>query len=242
MLTDMHSFPEFIDLDKVDLTDVGVAKKTRVTYTDHNEEINILLIKNIIVGHISLIHEIYDSDDMTHMHQIFSNLKNTIILHSKTLRQYPNLIDIIENNVSMIKSTYDKYVIHKMLINIKTGRYKDNMHFRSIADMNSTTPPIPAEERLLIEKKLPHLRFSRQIKKNQKPFNVGEIVGAKDKENKWWLSRVLHRYDTPDSEDYWYYIRFENHDSIHDEWINSKTYKVRSFNPRKHFLKRPLIV
>ena len=138
--------------------------------------------------------------------------------------------------------SYNRLVIHKMINNIKTDDYKNNIHFRESNTAVRNIPPMSVEERIIIEEKLPQYRYSRQIKKNQKPFNVGEIVGAKDKENKWWLARVLHRHDAPDCADYWYYIRFENHGPMHDEWISSKTYRVRYFNAKKHFLKRKIIL
>jgi hypothetical protein len=125
-----------------------------------------------------------------------------------------------------------------MLNNIRKKKFADNLHYREINQVMSSAPPIPVEERIAIEKNLPTFRYSRQIKKKLKPFKVDQIVGAKDKENKWWLARILHVHNTPNASHVWYYVYFEGWGSAHNEWINSSTYRVRAYNPRRHFLKR----
>ena len=240
--------PEFIDLSNIDLSDLGKPMVHKPEYINESisheyiDEMHILLIKSNIMNQITLIKDISDSEDKTHVHYLYSILKNTIIIHGKTLYKMPNYITEIDNYLSNIELNYNRYVIHKMLSNIKNNRIAENIYFRDITYTLSNIPPMPNNERIAIEQKLPQFRHLKQIKKKQKPFNVDEIVGAKDKENKWWLSRVLHRFDTPDTEDYWYFIRFENHSPLHDEWICSKTYRVRRFNPKKHFLKHIRVI
>jgi hypothetical protein len=243
--------PEFIDLSTTNLLDLG----TPVTYVkekpastesqymkEYESESHTLIMKSTILNQITLIQEIDDSEYKTVNHQMYNILKNMLILHGSVISRMPTFITEIENCMTLIELSYSRYVIHKMINNLRNGVHKDNIHFRESNTVVSNIPPMTVEERMAIEEKLPQFRYSRQIKKKQKPFNVGEIVGAKDKENKWWLARVLHRHDASDSPDHWYYIRFENCDAMHDEWISSKTYRVRYFNPKKHFLKRRRII
>ena len=164
-------------------------------------------------------------------------LKNTLIIHGDILYKMTDFTNEIDNYLSLIELNYNRCIIHKMISNIKNNNYMENIYFREATYAVSNVPPMSVTERMSIEENLPQFRYSRQIKKKQAPFNVDDIVGAKDKENKWWLARILHRFDAPETEDYWYYVRFENHGPFHDEWICSKTYRVRYFNPKKHFLK-----
>lgn len=242
---DSLDIPELIDLENMNLHEIDKSikiideKKHNNIYTnEHENDIHDLIIRSNILNHILLIHELSNNEDKTVQYQMYNTLKNLLILHGKYIHNSKIFIVDIEKHINLLELSYNRYVIHKMLNNIKKGNYKDNIHFREINIAVNNIPPISAEERIAIEEKLPQFNYSRQIKKNQKPFNVGEIVGAKDKENKWWLARVLHRHDAPDCADYWYYIRFENCGSMHDEWISSKTFRVRYYNPKKHFLKR----
>ena len=250
-VVDDLDLPDFIDLSTMNLRDLGppvtqpTEKKssTESQYMrEYDDEVHTLIMKSTILNQITLIQEIDDTEDKTVNHQMFNILKNMLILHGNTISKMPVFITEIENYMTLLELTYNRFVIHKMIKNLRCGDHNNNMHFRESNTVVSNIPPMTVEDRIAIEEKLPQFRYSRQIKKKQKPFNVGEIVGAKDKENKWWLARVLHRHDAPDCADHWYYIRFENHGAIHDEWISSKTYRVRYFNAKKHFLKRKRII
>ena len=194
------------------------------------------------MNQITLIHEVSESDDKTYLHQLYNMLKNTLIIHGDTLYKMTDFTNEIDNYLSLIELNYNRCIIHKMISNIKNNNYMENIYFREVTYAVSNVPPMSVTERISIETTLPQFRYSRQIKKKRSPFNVDDIVGAKDKENKWWLARILHRFDAPETEDYWYYIRFENHGPLHDEWICSKTYRVRYFNPKKHFLKSKRVI
>jgi hypothetical protein len=231
-----------IDTQKTIQIDTQKTIPKNTIYKEYTNELNTLLIKSNIMNQITLIHEVSESDDKTHLHQLYNMLKNTLIIHGKTLYKMTNFTNEIDNYLSLIELNYNRCIIHKMISNIKNNNYMENIYFREITYAVSNVPPMSVTERMSIEENLPQFRYSRQIKKKQAPFNVDDIVGAKDKENKWWLARILHRFDAPETEDYWYYIRFENHGPLHDEWICSKTYRVRYFNPKKHFLKSKRVI
>ena len=231
-----------IDTQKTIQIDTQKTIPKNTIYKEYTNELNTLLIKSNIMNQITLIHEVSESDDKTHLHQLYNMLKNTLIIHGKTLYKMTDFTNEIDNYLSLIELNYNRCIIHKMISNIKNNNYMENIYFREATYAVSNVPPMSVTERMSIEENLPQFRYSRQIKKKQAPFNVDDIVGAKDKENKWWLARILHRFDAPETEDYWYYIRFENHGPLHDEWICSKTYRVRYFNPKKHFLKSKRVI
>jgi hypothetical protein len=237
-----HQEPDFIDLDNVDLKDSGLlVPKTPLNITtakEYEDDLIPLLVKTNILEFIDVISKIEDSEDKSVIYQTMCLLRNTIILHRKVLEVNLHIVEIADKALLNLDLNYDRFILHNMLNNIKKGNSFNNIHFRNINETISDMPPIPAEERIHIEKNLQYYRFTKQIKKKLKPFKSGDIVGAKDKENNWWLSRVLYVYTTDDCPDYWYYIRFEGWGSKHDEWISSNRYRVQQYRPKKHFLKR----
>ena len=210
-----------------------MIKKKRVRNREFDKECNQLIIENTILNSASML---CDAESTDLEYQLVGMLKNLIIIHGKSLSY--RCIESLELYINALSNNFIKSVLFKMIHNIKVNKTIDNINFRDISKPISNLPPISAEDRIYIEKTLPHYNYSRQIKKALPKFKIGQIVGAKDIENNWWLSRVLHVYDTPKKNSYWYYIRFEGWGKNHDEWICSDTYRVRYFNSRKHFLKK----
>jgi hypothetical protein len=211
-----------------------INTKTKKQTFEYADDIKKSLIKSTINELCLLLSE--ESDKLINYKNI-KILQNIIILHEKELTNMNIFTPLLINNIQNMKLGYAEFHILKILQNIKQRKYVDNLSFGYINNSNlSNKPPISEKKRLYIEKKLPSIKPTRYFKKKNNSFKVNQIVGAKDKENKWWLSRVLHIHDTPEA--CWYYIKFEGWDDIHNEWINANTYRVRWFNPRKHFLKK----
>lgn len=215
-----------------------IAKENRrkPKYREHHDDMQLHVIKSTLLNQLNVIDVVPPSERYIHI----KLMQNMLIVHGACLAREPEFVELLFRRVYQLELKYDSIVLFKMLSNIKGGNHIDNIHFRYVEDVNlNNVPPIPAEARLQIEKTLPQMRYQKQLKKRSKKiFKVGQIVGARDKENKWWLSRVLHVCQPADTNTCWYLIRFEGWNSLHDEWINSNTYRVRSFNPKKHILKR----
>ena len=120
----------------------------------------------------------------------------------------------------------------------KIESYNINLTQRSIYKVSSQYPPINSEERINIEQSLPQFRKVKHFKKHPISFNVDEIVGVKSNENKWHLGRVLHKYTDSLTGNDWYYVKIEGMPDICNFWINSITYRIQKFKPRKHLLVR----
>lgn len=202
----------------------------------HNREYDAECTKFIMEKSlINMVSMLVDNQNSDMEHALNGVLKNMLILHGKNIS--PSCLIELERHAIQLQNDYIKNVLFKMIDNIRKKVAWDNIGFREIHNV-ARAPPIPIEERIVIEQTLPQLNYERQIKKAAPKFKVGQIVGAKDKENKWWLSRILHVYDTPKKNSYWYYVRFEGWGKEHDEWIDGSSYRVRQFNSRKHFLKK----
>ena len=211
-------------------------KNTNANYMDeYIVDIEKLMVKTTILNIITLIDE---CENPMETKQLVNTLKNLIIIHGKILRNLPVFINIIECSLKNYELKYDSFIIYKMLFNLKNNKLKENYHFRVITETIKKFPPLTIEERTILENKLKFTRYSYQAKKKRKPFIVDQIVGAKDKENNWWLSRILGVYNDKERDGYWYYVRFEGWLKKHDEWIYSESFRINTFNPKKHFLKK----
>jgi len=133
--------------------------------------------------------------------------------------------------------------------------YKHPALLKSLAILNKTlsddievgmTMNISEEEKLALEKKAMYLESQleyingyprEEVEKKERKFSVNEIIGARDKEGKWWLSRILSKFNDPVSGIQWYYVHFHGWSHDHNEWIGD-SHKIKKFNPRKHILKR----
>lgn len=227
-LTDIPDIP-FKDLQR------PLKKRNAIYVSEHIDEVEKLLVKTNISNILTLID---DCEEPIEIKKMMSILKNMIILHGKILKKMPTFIKTIEGFVQQFELRYDTCVIYKMLYNITNNHLQDNIHFRFVDEDIQKYPSMSTEDRIILEKKIINIRFAYQSKKKHEAFKVGQIVGAKDKEMKWWLARILHVHNDEERAGFWYYIRFEGWGSIHDEWIYSETFRVKWYNPRKHFLKK----
>lgn len=232
---DELKMPELIDTPDIPLNPKKDYQHKNEYVSEYIDDTAKLLVKTNIMNTLTLIEE---CDEPIERKKMINMVKNMVILHGKILKTMPIFIKNIEGSLMNQELHYDIFVIFKMLYNIKINKLQDNIHFRSVNENIKKHPPIEPEEMAIIERKIKYMRFSYQTKKKHDPFKVGQIVGAKDKEMKWWLSRILHVHNDDERAGYWYYVRFEGWGPIHDEWIYSETYRVKLFNPRKHFLKK----
>lgn len=87
----------------------------------------------------------------------------------------------------------------------------------------------------LYNRKQAALEIRNKLKIMTPRFSVGEIVGALDKENKWWMARILQvvKYEGG----YAYYVEFCNWGpQFNDLIVDPK--RLRWYNPRRHKLFR----
>jgi hypothetical protein len=238
--------PDFIDMDTMDLRRITREKRkntlSRGFDREYAQQSMVFLIKNNIINIINMINDAEDNENMNVSYDHVILLINTLIINGKLLEKHQAVILIIFHKIHNIQKSYAKSCLYKILHNITTKKSYKNIHFRIIKKIFNNNPPISEDIRKNIESTLPQFRYCRQacnlLKNNIKKFKIDQIVGARDKNNKWWMSRILHVYNDPNSKFSWYYVHFEGWSKCDREWICSSSYSVRVFNPRKHILKR----
>lgn len=80
------------------------------------------------------------------------------------------------------------------------------------------------------------IEYKRRAKRQPPKYEKGEIVGAKDKEGRWWMSRVLEVFQF--MEHTAYYIEFLGWGDKFNEFITDG-FRIQPFNPRRHLYYRP---
>lgn len=80
------------------------------------------------------------------------------------------------------------------------------------------------------------IEYRRRAKRSQPKYTAGEIIGAKDKEGRWWLSKVLAVYTH--QEHAVYYVAFEGWGDQFNEFIVDG-FRMEKYNPKKHKYFRP---
>ena len=126
------------------------------------------------------------------------------------------------------------------LINMYFGGETSPLHINGdYANPRVVNCKLTEEEKTAIiksyNKKQAELKIRKKLKFMRPRFLEGEIVGALDKENKWWLARILQviKYEGG----YAYYVEFCNWGSQFNDLISDPR-KIRWYNPRRHKLFR----
>lgn len=166
-----------------------------------------------------------------------------LIMLTKVYKDYllTNVNNVSKVDILSLKALYDTLIVEK------------NVH-ELIADYNEVFNDLPYEKlsknefdntlqdiELTEEQKATYIATyqkkirEREVRKriNAKPprFSVGDIVGAQDKEGRWWMSQVLDVFSYLGQ--HIYYVSFLGWGEQFNEFITNK-FKIRWYNPKKH--------
>ena len=141
-----------------------------------------------------------------------------------------------------IKYLFHQYIVEKGyigLINIYNKIFNDKLY----DDINNTAVFYPVltqewiyEKNKEYQEKCKQIELRKIAKRIPPSYEVNEIIGAKDKEGKWWMSKVLAVYEHEGHAAY--YIEFLGWDDKFNEFIVDG-FRLEKYNPRKHRYFRP---
>lgn len=107
-------------------------------------------------------------------------------------------------------------------------------------DVNITPIPLTQKEKEVFiqnyQKKVRDVEVRRRLNAKPAKYTIGDIVGAQDKEGKWWMSQVLDVFSHLDQ--HMYYVTFLGWGEQFNEFIVSP-FKIQRFNPKRHRYYRP---
>jgi hypothetical protein len=141
----------------------------------------------------------------------------------------------------LIKALFHQYItIHRCLdlVPLYDIIYNDKLY---TANSKHVFTPVLTQEWMDTQIKAyqlecTHIEWRKKAKKQTPKYEVNEIVGAKDKEGKWWMSRVLSVFTC--QEHTVYYVEFLGWGDKFNEFI-SDSYRIEYFKPKKHRYYRP---
>lgn len=200
------------------------------------------------------INESFTEEDI---HDIFKSIISQVFLLETTnhnVTSYPQYVSIIFNSIKIlcdrlpadsifndiflfVKVMFHRYIVdfqQKQLIKIYNEMFIDG--FYNNDDIRIMILPVLTEEWKLqqIKEYQEEVKTITALKNNKRPaitYEVGEIVGARDKTGKWLMAEVLKIATVDDK--IVYYVQFKGWSDLYNEFISDPK-KIAKYNPKKH--------
>jgi hypothetical protein len=180
-------------------------------------------------------------------------LKMFLHIQQIEIKKSKEMIELCKESIAQFIVTHGIQLIEEYVIICGDSKFENYIiPANKIANdlVQPVLPPLGAENILNIDKYIENncrwniIRKANEIgaqvnKKKKDPirYAVGQIVGAKDCEKKWWMARILYIFDDPKYPYPWYYIHYEGWGDIQNEWISSP-FRIKNFNPKRDILRR----
>jgi hypothetical protein len=179
-------------------------------------------------------------------------LKMFLKIQKKEIRKSTEMINLVKESLVVFITMHGIQLVEEyasICDDYKFNDYEIPENHKADELIQPILPPLGAEDILNIERyvenncrwniitKANELGAPVIKKKGRSRYIVGQIVGAKDQERKWWMARILYVFEDPNYPYPWYYVHFEGWGEIHNEWISSP-FRIKNFNPRRDILRR----
>ena len=160
---------------------------------------------------------------------IFSHANLKFLSNNKL---YALLIKYSAHHFIIEKGWHDLVYYYNLIFNDKM--------YNDVGDINIFEPVLSVEwinEKIkLYQNKCREIEIRKKLKDKSYKYEKGEIVGAKDKEGRWWMSQVLEIFNY--NQHCIYYIEFLGWGEEFNEFIVDK-FRIARYNPLKHKYFRP---
>jgi hypothetical protein len=170
----------------------------------------------------------------------------SVVTAFTTLANFTDVLHYQPKFAMAIKAKFDQFIMVSKILEliplynkIFNDKMYDDMNYVKAADSFALSD----KDVLELTKKYNHdvaERIKQQKSLRVAPkFEENEIVGAKDKEGKWWMSRVLKVYEHPAFPNQSvYYVEYLGWGSAFNDFITN-SYCIARYNPRAHIYYRP---
>ena len=198
-------------------------------------EINTLLDADITKNIINMM-QILESEEFVSTQENFIYNVFELIRHACV-----NLKDNLEF-LALVKTWFHEYIVskkHTSLITIYNTLFTDNLYKEeNLKYMYIPTPDADWVKEKIKEynDEMENINIRKNAKKAPPKYAKNEIVGAKDKEGRWWMSKILHVCEYQGS--VVYLVEFIGWGEKFNEFI-SDGFRINKFNPKKHKYFRP---
>lgn len=174
--------------------------------------------------------------DIGHIECIFECISHYI----NVLRQNPSLSIVVKalfhefiesKNITSIIKYYNR-IFNDNLYKQKNTEYKNIEYKNTLSD---------EEIQYYLNKYNESINFSYEVSNTPIIYEENEIIGAKDRNGKWWMARILKIFShrIKNTMHNLYYIEYCGWGSSFNEFIlHSDSHRMQKFNPKKHILYR----
>lgn len=199
----------------------------------NNNDSNDVLLRIILKYMLDMLNYIEDKESELY------TVENTMRILCEFLPSLHNN----KNLAVLVKAKFDEFIVKNslhQLIPYYNKIFSDKM-YDNISNRSTPGEIYISKDEIDLFTEIYNREVADRVKKLnslRKPlkFEEEEIVGAKDKEGKWWMAKILKIYSY--KEHNVYYVEFLGWGSKFNEFITD-TYRIERFNPRKHIYYRP---
>jgi hypothetical protein len=140
-----------------------------------------------------------------------------------------------------------KAVFHQLIYNedmidlipVYDNIFNDNL-YHDIKFTKEVMEPLTAQDLEMLttsmREQIRQQQIQRQVNLKPPKYAVNEIIGAQDKEGRWWMSQVINVLSCHNQ--HVYYVSFLGWGEQFNEFI-ATPYRLNKFNPKKHKYFRP---
>ncbi len=190
---------------------------------------------------VNMYNMIHIMETMRRSDTHYPMIVKTTFLHYKYLFR-SGALRVNKEFMYLIKTLFHRYIAilgHTELIEIYNDIFTDKLYEPDIVKY-VFVPTLTDEwklERIKEYQESMQQAFVRKNAKKQAPqYEKDEIIGAKDKEGRWWMAKVLAVYEY--NLHVVYYVEFCGWGEKFNEFI-SDGFRLQKFSPKKHRYFRP---
>jgi hypothetical protein len=218
------------------LTNLDELKKitdlNNLTKLNNNTNLNFNNVKHIISS-VKILIELNSENNITELNDHNEYLIKVLL---SNLKNYLSELDNDSNLLLVVKALFHELIVKKnytTLVEVYNDIFTDLIYDKLSNEL--FVPVIPEDwiQQKIVEYKnslntmLTHQMFNKKIN----IYTKKEIVGAKDKEGRWWMAQILAVYNY--NNHYVYYVEFLGWGEKFNEFITDKM-RLSKFNKKKH--------
>ena len=179
--------------------------------------------------------------DIVKYQELITKLITDNICSIDDIMRYKHIAIKFPHTISIIKNYFHKLIVDQRQIEI-IDKYNEIFNDNIYSDIESYYDKYPIFPQDVLNNALDE--YNKSIAKFLKQkhtllkmpnFYDGQIIGAKDREGKWWLAQVIT--NATYGQHRCYYVSFCGWDKCFNEWISDQ-YRLQEFNPKRHRLFR----
>jgi hypothetical protein len=215
-----------------------------IVSSDSRRELTISeLIDKYIVTDIAYDSDSFHKGNNSSINECILKLRSSYIIFIASKVEHKG---VTANDLLYLRAVFHKYIVDyncTILVPIYNEIFNDNIYAKFKDEIEMVTAGIPTMVTSAFvnsyQRKIRQLEIANRLNKAEPKYAVKEIVGAQDKEGRWWMAQVLEVFSY--KKHHLYYVEFVNWGDQFNEFISNHN-KLQKYNPKKHKLYKKVIM